>query len=92
MKRGLEDKRRSRRALFKILSLMKHLSREDRRYLIYCQAEKEYQADRLAEFEPEGCHDQELGAAKGGKARAESLSGERRSEIARAAAQARWKK
>jgi len=31
------------------------------------------------------------GGRKGGKARAERLSAERRSEIARAAAQARWK-
>lgn len=31
-----------------------------------------------------------LGGAKGGKLRAEKLSPERRSEIARAAAQARW--
>ena len=33
-----------------------------------------------------------LGGAKGGKARAESLTRERRSEIAAAAAAARWKK
>lgn len=32
-----------------------------------------------------------LGGAKGGKARAEKLTAERRSEIARKAAQARWK-
>lgn len=33
-----------------------------------------------------------LGGKKGGKARAEKLSPERRSEIARKAAEARWKK
>ena len=33
-----------------------------------------------------------LGGLKGGKARAEKLSKEERSEIARKAAQARWKK
>src|SRR5712671_1840948 len=33
-----------------------------------------------------------LGAAKGGAARASKLSGDRRSEIARAAVQARWEK
>ena len=33
-----------------------------------------------------------LGGKKGGKARAEKLSPERRSEIARKAAQARWKR
>jgi len=33
-----------------------------------------------------------LGGKKGGKARAETLSGERRSEIARKAAEARWSK
>jgi hypothetical protein len=33
-----------------------------------------------------------LGASKGGKARAEKLSGEARKEIARKAAEARWKK
>ncbi len=33
-----------------------------------------------------------LGGLKGGKARAESLSPEKRSEIAKAAAVARWKK
>jgi hypothetical protein len=33
-----------------------------------------------------------LGASKGGKARAEKLSPERRSEIAKKAAQARWAK
>jgi hypothetical protein len=32
------------------------------------------------------------GGKKGGKKRAEALSGERRSEIARAAAEARWKR
>lgn len=31
-----------------------------------------------------------LGGAKGGKARADKLSGERRSEIAKKAAKARW--
>ncbi len=34
----------------------------------------------------------ELGASKGGKARAEKLSPERRKEIARKAAKARWDK
>jgi len=33
-----------------------------------------------------------LGASKGGKARAESLSGKRKKEIAKQAALARWKK
>jgi hypothetical protein len=33
-----------------------------------------------------------LGAAKGGRARAKKLSPERRREIARKAAEARWKK
>ncbi len=33
-----------------------------------------------------------LGASKGGKARAEKLSAERKSEIAKKAAQARWAK
>lgn len=33
-----------------------------------------------------------MGGLKGGKARAEKLSSERRSDIARKAAQARWKK
>jgi hypothetical protein len=33
-----------------------------------------------------------LGASKGGKARAEKLSAERKSEIARKAAKARWAK
>ncbi len=33
-----------------------------------------------------------LGAAKGGRARAKKLSAERRREIARKAAQTRWKK
>jgi hypothetical protein len=33
-----------------------------------------------------------LGASKGGKARAEKLSDERKSEIARKAAKARWDK
>ena len=33
-----------------------------------------------------------LGASKGGKARAEKLSGKRRKEIARAAASVRWQK
>lgn len=33
-----------------------------------------------------------LGASKGGKARDEKLSGERKSEIARKAANARWEK
>ena len=33
-----------------------------------------------------------LGASKGGKARAEKLSPERRKEIARKAAKARWEK
>lgn len=33
-----------------------------------------------------------LGGAKGGKARAAKLSGEKRREIARKAAEARWKK
>jgi hypothetical protein len=33
-----------------------------------------------------------LGASKGGKARAEKLSGEKRTEIAKKAAQARWNK
>lgn len=33
-----------------------------------------------------------LGASKGGKARAESLTARKRAEIARKAAQARWKK
>jgi hypothetical protein len=35
---------------------------------------------------------QELGGRRGGKARAKALSPEQRSEIARAAASARWKK
>jgi hypothetical protein len=33
-----------------------------------------------------------LGGAKGGKARAEKLSAQKRSEIAKKAAQARWRK
>lgn len=35
---------------------------------------------------------QRLGGLKGGKARAETLTPDRRAEIARAAAEARWKK
>ena len=35
---------------------------------------------------------QELGGRRGGKARAKALTAEQRSEIARAAASARWKK
>lgn len=43
--------------------------------------------------EPEGRHAAagRVGGQKGGKARAEKLSGERRREIAKAAAAARWK-
>lgn len=37
-------------------------------------------------------HLSKLGAAKGGRARAEKLDPERRREIARKAARARWKK
>jgi hypothetical protein len=45
------------------------------------------------EREPEGERAKagRLGGQKGGKARAERLSSERRSEIARKAAQARWR-
>lgn len=37
-------------------------------------------------------HHERAGGRKGGKARADALSPEQRSEIARAAAEARWKK
>lgn len=42
------------------------------------------------EKDPERVARGKLGGAKGGKLRAEKLSPERRAEIARAAAQARW--
>jgi len=44
--------------------------------------------------EPESRHAQagRIGGVKGGKARAKELSPKRRSEIARAAAQARWQR
>jgi len=54
-------------------------------------AENDAQADASPPKNPAAVALGRLGGKKGGKARAEKLSAERRSEIARKAASARWK-
>jgi hypothetical protein len=49
------------------------------------------EADPLPAKDPERVARGKLGGAKGGKLRAEKLTPERRSEIARKAAEARWR-
>jgi hypothetical protein len=60
-----------------------------------CRAPTERMAIRRSWVRPPHIHASalaRLGAAKGGRARAEALSPKRRQEIARAAAIARWKR
>jgi hypothetical protein len=62
---------------------------------VNCHAPTERVAIRRSWVRPLNLHASalsRLGAAKGGRARADALSPRRRQEIARAAAQARWKR
>jgi hypothetical protein len=58
--------------------------------MVYGEAEAEPQPERVKN--PAAVALGKLGGAKGGKARAAKLSAERRSEIAKKAAQSRWGK